>query len=259
MKLRKEEYTGSDGASAFPVIDFHSHILPCMDDGSASLEESLALLEAAHAEGIKAIVATPHFYPDEESPRSFLKRRRKACELLLSAYDPEVHPTVYIGAEVAYFNGIGRSRYMRDLAIEGTNVILVEMPFSEWSESFVEEIRFLRESLGMIPVIAHIERYLKYQKKGTLKKLLTGGALIQSNATNFIDIKTVKTAMKMLLRNDIHLLGSDCHNTENRPQNLRSALSVIASKKGSGCLEQMSSLAEFLLADAIAIDQEKNI
>ncbi len=238
------------------AVDFHTHLLPAMDDGSASLEESIAILNALKEQGVSTVIATPHFYPEEESPRSFLRRREKACAELLTAYDPDIHPTVYLGAEVAYFSGIGRSRYMKDLSVCGTNVILVEMPFAEWSDSVISEIYCLRETLGLIPVIAHIERYIKRQKRGMLKKLCVNGALIQSNAGHFVDQKTSKKAVRSFCKGDIQLLGSDCHNMTTRVPNMQEALSAISnSKDGNDMLMEMAELQKFLLTDAIAIDK----
>lgn len=64
------------------MIDFHSHILPGIDDGSASVEESLKLLEMLAEQGVKTVVATPHFYPDRTSVSDFLRRRDAAYQRL---------------------------------------------------------------------------------------------------------------------------------------------------------------------------------
>ena len=64
------------------MIDFHSHILPGMDDGSQTVEESLTLLEMLRAQGVDTVAATPHFYARENSPEVFLRRRREAWERL---------------------------------------------------------------------------------------------------------------------------------------------------------------------------------
>ena len=66
------------------MVDFHSHILPEMDDGSSSPEESLKMLEMSARQGIDHIFATSHFYPDEEDPSSFLRRRAEAYGKLMA-------------------------------------------------------------------------------------------------------------------------------------------------------------------------------
>lgn len=237
------------------AVDFHTHLLPDMDDGSSSTEETLEMLKVMKEQGVSTVIATPHFYPQEESPHSFLKRRKKACERLLEVYDPAQHPKIYLGAEVAYFSGIGRSRYVKDLVIEGTNVILVEMPFTEWSDSVFSEIYCLRETLGLIPIIAHFERYSSGKKRGALKKICANGALIQSNAGHFLDPKNGKKAVRAFCKGEIQLLGSDCHNMTVRLPNLNHALDrIVQHKDGMAMLDEMQNLQEFLLNGAISIE-----
>ena len=60
------------------VVDFHSHLLPLVDDGSKSIDESIALLRMEAEQGIRRVIATPHFYPQHDSPERFLKRREMA-------------------------------------------------------------------------------------------------------------------------------------------------------------------------------------
>lgn len=243
-------------ASASSVIDFHAHLLPAIDDGSASIEESVQILSAEREQGISAVIATPHFYPEEESLESFLDRRKAARERLLSVYDADLYPTVYLGAEVAFFAGIGRSRFTSELAVVGTNMILVEMPFARWSETEIDEICFLRDSIGLIPVIAHIERYAKYQKRGTIEKLMKNGVLLQSNAEYLINPKTSKKAIKQFLSGEIAVLGSDCHNMTSRLPNLAQAINLIEQNEGRFALEQLILLENFLLKDAISIEKQ---
>ena len=244
-----------DTSKAWAVsVDFHTHILPAMDDGSASAEESAALLAKQGADGIGAVIATPHFYPTEQTIEEFLSRREESCTLLRSVYDPAVHPKLYLGAEVAYFTGIGKSRLVEQLTVVGTNLILIEMPFARWSKHEIDEVVALRENQGLIPLVAHIERYAKFQKRGTLEYMLARGVLFQSNADVFLNAKTAKWAMKQFERGLIAVLGSDCHDPVNRIPNLSSALSCIAHEKGMDEIEQMRFLQDFLLKGAKPIE-----
>ncbi|MBR6529107.1 MAG: capsular polysaccharide biosynthesis protein, partial [Firmicutes bacterium] len=91
------------------IIDFHSHLLPCVDHGSQSIEESIEMLRIMKSQGIDAVVATPHFYADEEFPEEFLKRRKVGAENLMKAIEGlagEDFPHIYLGAEVAYYRGM---------------------------------------------------------------------------------------------------------------------------------------------------------
>ena len=81
------------------MIDFHTHILPGVDDGSRSIEESLAMLQAEADAGIERVVFTPHFYASQNSPKDFLRRRQESWSALL----PHMYrglPQVSFGAEV---------------------------------------------------------------------------------------------------------------------------------------------------------------
>ena len=73
------------------LSDFHSHILPGIDDGSKTVEESIALLRAEAEQGVKRVVATPHFYSNRDTMEGFLERRHAAVEALRQAM--EAHPS----------------------------------------------------------------------------------------------------------------------------------------------------------------------
>ncbi len=235
-------------------IDFHSHVLPQMDDGSASVEESLEMLAASRAQGVEVMLATPHFYAVDESLELFLERRARAAELLREQYHSELHPRICLGAEVEFFSGIARSRLTEQLTVAGTRLILVEMPFMRWSEAQIAELAFLRENRGLIPVVAHIERYEKYQKRGTVESLIERGILFQSNAEYFLDAKTAKRAKRRLLRGEIAVIGSDSHNMSTRVPNLMQACEEIERSGGSEILEEMQRFGEALLQGATFLE-----
>ncbi|MBR5306150.1 MAG: capsular polysaccharide biosynthesis protein, partial [Oscillospiraceae bacterium] len=71
------------------VVDFHTHILPAIDDGSSSVEESIALLKEEKEQGIDVVVVTPHFYPQNDRPERFLQRRKAAFEQLMEKISPD--------------------------------------------------------------------------------------------------------------------------------------------------------------------------
>lgn len=200
------------------MIDFHTHILPCVDDGSQSLKESLSLIREEGRQGIKAVVMTPHFYANENSPSTFLQRRDRAWRQLAPYLWPEL-PDVYLGAEVQYFEGICAVEDIHHLRIVGTEYLLLEMPFARWSERMIEDVLELNEHYETQVVLAHIERYLAFNEEKVWKQLRNYGVLMQSNVSFFENWKTKHRAMSMLKRGDINLLGSDCHNMKTRRPN----------------------------------------
>lgn len=200
------------------MIDFHTHILPCIDDGSQSIQESVSLLREQRRQGIEAVVATPHFYANENTPASFLQKRNKAWKNLLPYLWPGL-PGVHLGAEVQYFEGICSVEDIRDLRIEGTDLLLVEMPFTRWSDRMIDDVLDLNERDEMRVVLAHIERYMSKQPEGLWKELREHGILLQCNVSFFTNWKTRRSAMSMLKRGEIQFLGSDCHNMKSRRPN----------------------------------------
>jgi protein-tyrosine phosphatase len=115
------------------MVDFHSHILPGIDDGSDCVDTSLKMLALEKAQGITHVVATPHFYPNRDNPAAFLARRAKAMEALAARMTPEL-PQVIPGAEVAFFRGMSQSEALVDLTLGKSKFLLVELPPAPWPE-----------------------------------------------------------------------------------------------------------------------------
>ncbi len=237
---------------AAPFVDIHAHILPCMDDGSRSVGESLEMLCALREQGVHTIVATPHFYPTKESPADFLARRSEAVNKLSQAAkncEKEL-PKVCLGAEVAYFNGICGSDAILKLRFEGTNTILIEMPFEKWSEAIIDEMIRIKRVAGLDVVVAHIERYAKYQSREALKRLASAGVLFQVNCETFGSFSGKRLAFSMMKAGNFLLLGTDCHDTSLRKPNMPLAVDAIVSRVGVAELEKITLRAEALLGDA---------
>lgn len=221
------------------MYDFHSHILPNMDDGSRSVMESLEMLRESARQGVTHLAATPHFYPDCSSPDEFLEKRRLSWDKLAPCLEDGM-PQIKLGAEVYYYEGICHLDNILSLCMEGTGLLLVEMPFARWNTRMLNVLDKLNGKRGIQVLLAHFERYLAYQPKDTWDVLRQRGILIQSNAEFIVDRRTRHMAMKMLKNGDIHLLGSDCHNMVTRKPDLGSAADIIASKLGGGALEALN-------------------
>lgn len=231
------------------MIDFHTHILPEMDDGSRSIDESIEMLRLSNKMGIDTMISTSHFYPDAETVDDYLKRRNEKYEMLKQATKgiSDV-PSIVIGAEVAFYSGMSREKEISKLCISDTNYMLIEMPFSEWSSLTIKEIKSLISNRGIIPIIAHIERYLPYQRRsGKLEELLDLGVIIQTNGESVIETKQRRHILKMIEKNKVHLLGSDCHNMSERPPNLDLALDIISKKVGNTALKRIDSNGRIIL------------
>lgn len=211
------------------MIDFHSHVLPNMDDGSKSVEESLEMLKRSAAQGVTAMALTPHFYADSESLKSFLERRAGSMELLAAA-EVENSPKLLIGAEVYYFPGIQHSKEILQLRLEGTKYLLLEMPFTKWTQRMIEDVLELNCDPEVEVVLAHIDRYLSIQKAETVKMLFESGIRFQANAESFLNLRKRRRMLKMVKKGQISFLGSDCHDLDMRPPRLKEATEFLEKK-----------------------------
>ena len=211
------------------MIDFHSHILPEMDDGAEDLETSLSMLRESKNQGVDIICSTSHFYADEEDPQSFLARRKEAWQELKDAIgDSDEYPKILLGAEVLYFPGISVSEEIRSLRLEGTPFLLVEPPMMPWTEGMLDEIEQCGEMLHCIPVIAHIDRYMRMLRNYKLfERVQHRNMLVQVNASFFLHRDTLDFALQCLREEKFQFIGSDCHNMYERRPNMGDAARAI--------------------------------
>lgn len=228
------------------MIDFHTHLLPKMDDGSKSVEESCKMLNELASQGVIRVAATPHFSANAESLEHFVERRKKSFELLkLSLSD--LMPQILLGAEVKYYQGISRLENLRDLCLEKTNFLLLEMPMCKWTEYILKEVTDISSSLGINVVLAHVERFIPYQPKETIERLLDSGVYFQVNAEFFTRPLTRRKAFKMIKNHQIAFLGSDCHNLTDRSPDIGEALRLIEKKFGKSFVIRFNENAENLM------------
>ncbi len=223
------------------VIDFHTHILPQIDDGSGSLEESIALLKMEAEQGIRFAIATPHFYAHRDTPEKFLERRNAAERRLRDEMrNYEGLPDITVGAEVYFFPGMSASEALPQLTIRNTRCIMIEMPPPPWTEQMYDELKAVYDRQGLIPIIAHVDRYIRpFRTYNIPKRLEQLPVYVQANASFFIRKETSRMALKMLRDGNIHLLGSDCHNMDSRTPNLEEALQVILDKLGKRAIRRI--------------------
>ncbi len=227
------------------MTDLHTHILPGVDDGAKSVEESLEMLRASARSGVDTVALTPHFYADRDDPCRFLKRRDAALERLKAAMEAsgESFPRLILGAEVAYFEGIADCEELSLLRLSGTRLILIEMPWIRWNERMIEEVCSIYERTGLIPVIAHIDRYAELFRDRRIGEVFWWRpVLVQANASFFADWRYKRLALKMMERGQIHLLGTDCHNMTTRPPCMEKALAPIDKRLGGVALQYFAAV-----------------
>lgn len=228
------------------MTDFHSHLLPGIDDGSDSVETSLRMLDMWRGQGISRLCATPHFYAEHTTPERFLRRRDAAYETLRNAAGEDAgYPPILLGAEVRFFDGISNAEELPRLCLEGTDLLLLEMPFTRWTERMLGEVADIRRR-GLVPVAAHLERYMEFNSRRTLDRFMDMDILIQCNAEFFLSRRTARRALALLRSERIHFLGSDAHNITSRAPNLGAALELIEKKLGEPTLAYLHRMEELI-------------
>ena len=191
------------------IVDFHSHILPCCDHGSTSVEMSVLQVRSALKAGIDLIVATPHYYNNNDTIDEFISRRSKCYEVLSRELKAQkIEASIVLGAEVNLQTDLlDHKDRLKDLCISGTKYMLVEPPiFTEWTNWVYNSIRGLRD-LGIEPIIAHIDRY----NEKNLKKLFENDYLYQINVSSLTTFSGRRKINRFLKNNCVHVIGSDIH------------------------------------------------
>ena len=279
------------------MIDFHAHILPGIDDGSRDTEMSQAMLEAEMSQGVNTVVLTPHFYAHRRSIGHFLEKRQHALEKLQRALgelqdrseksqrasekmqhtsekmwqaveQQGAHkkkaaagvsgfPHLRIGAEVYYFEGMGRADQLPQLCIEGTDTILVEMPFEQWHDKHFRDLKLIIEKQHLQVVLAHIERYPEFQKDKTIWERVFAELPVtpQINTGSFLKKGGLfsrntkkKFCLNWLKQHSETILGSDAHNLDSRKVNLAAGREIIQKELGEEALRHSDETARRLLA-----------
>lgn len=232
------------------MTDFHCHCLPGIDDGAESPEIAYEMLCMSAQQGVRTVVATPHFYPTEESPEEFLKRRTEAIKEL-KAYahlqrekgDERDLPSLLPGAEVYFFPTLGTCEVLRKLSWGPSHYLLIEPPMAPWTERMYTEIALAQSSLGVVPVIAHADRYARLLRNSALfDELYRRGLTVQVNASFFTRRETAAFALQLLSMGRIRMLGSDAHGTDYRKPNIGEAVQVISRRGLSHCLDGLITL-----------------
>lgn len=234
------------------MIDFHSHILADIDDGSRNLETSAAMLETSRKQDINSIICTPHFYGNEERIEDFLDRRSKSLKTLLKFIEESELNSVdlFCAAEIYFFNNIRSAKDLESLTLEGTNVLFIEMPADDWRQSYVDEVARLCDRFTVI--LVHIERYMTGKNRRYVKELISMAQELplyfQVNSRSIIEGKNRRKLIRMFKSGDVHFLGSDCHNMSSRPQNLCDGMNAIEKKLGKEfVIEFQKREREFLI------------
>ena len=226
-------------------VDFHCHILPKFDDGSESCEMSLEMLRREMANGVSRVVLTPHFYRSREDQRSFLIRRQASFDRLRRAMDEDggVFPELRLGAEVAMTKEL-RFEDLSRLCIQGTNTLLLELPFQPMG-SWFGDVRAIIERNTEKVVLAHVERFRDCLDKKAHAQVMELPCLKQINTSSVIEdgFFRRRQLLKWVENGDVHILGTDAHNLTSRPVNMKAAVNILREKGYAAEVKEMMERA----------------
>ncbi len=223
----------------------HSHLLPEMDDGSKSVEQSLELIDKLRAQGVKKLCFTPHFYTNEESINSFLARREESVNKLLPHIPDDVE--VCIGAEVYVTRYLFNNKDLSGICYGDSRYILCEFPFdSHFSDHTMDYIYRLRGNYSLKPVLTHIERYRHLMEdEGLVEDLLDEDMIIQTNVGAFRGFSQKRRLLKYIKRGYIDIVGTDCHSaTRGNPDEYMTTINLIKEKCGQEFVDHIIETSE---------------
>ena len=212
------------------MIDLHSHILPGVDDGPATLEESLELARSAAADGIRVIAATPHVRDDY--PTTPTTMERLLAELRAAIQAEGIPIDVRPGGEIAidWLDRLSDEDLIRFGLGGSPHYLLVEFPYAGWPLSLHEWV-FRLVTRQITPVIAHPERNADVQANpDELRPLVDAGALVQITAASLdgrIGRSSKTAAIGLIERGLAHLLASDAHTPDVREAGLKAAAEAV--------------------------------
>ena len=238
------------------MVDFHTHILPGMDDGAKDVEESKKMLEALCQQNVHTVCLTPHFYPYKEDQELFLQRRQTAFSQI-QPFAAEMGIRLALASETFFNDYLFRSEDILPLCMkdgEGRYYLLTEMPFqSSFSDRTANRISKLMDTYSITPVLAHIERYPNLvNDKNLINRLIDMGCLMQINLTAFGRGYFLKKRLLGYIRkNMVHVVGTDAHNTQKRPPNYSEGISIIQKALGKDSVQQLSQNAQQIVAGCL--------
>ncbi len=227
------------------MIDLHSHILPGIDDGSPSMKESVNMCRIAFEDGIRTVVATPHYKPGFiENSRNKILRAVKELngEISKKGIDLEILP----GCEALAFPELPELIKAGEIVTLNNSgkYLLLELPCQGVEVDSIKELIFKLEVINVIPIIAHPERYVFVQKEPEImREFVNLGALGQITSSSLCSGRgssSGKTAGYFLERGLAHIIASDAHNCTSRKPALKEAFQLAQELVGTEKFKKIS-------------------
>ncbi len=226
------------------IVDIHMHILPGIDDGAKSMDESITMLQQSAAQGIGTIIVTPHSWAIDSRGIDLVHSR--FSELKQTAEEKQIPVDLFLGCEMLVYpdtvdDCIQKLKDDRYPTMAGSNYVLTEFEpyFSQNDMEFcIEKIA----SAGYVPIVAHAERY-EYSTVSGVKALKALGAKIQINAFSIVNeskMHTRETANALLSEEMVDFIGSDAHRLDHRPPVIRDGIDALSARYSKDYVRMIS-------------------
>ena len=240
-------------------LDVHAHILPDVDDGARDMETAIKLLKMLKEQGVTHVIATPHFYPDTDNVEEFTEKVMSAYYDLKNEVRYKELPDIYLGCELRYFNGMGKSSAIKQFAISGTNYLLLELPYgAPITKTVLQDIMDIGERQGLVPILAHIERYSKVPGFKKLLKLISDGyAIAHVNAGGVVSKDYARICEKIIKGGYVSYMASDTHSPKHRPPQFKEAFEKITDRLGKSTLNRLIIKSNRLLEEIEAANEQQ--
>lgn len=233
------------------MYDLHCHILPGIDDGAKTMDDSIAMAKLAVSEGITHILATPH-----HMNRSWMNDKQTVLPLVKELQDEldqrKIDLTIFPGQEVRLYGDILKDIENNKILFvdEQEQYVLIEFP-TETIPSYTERLFYELQSQGKTPIIVHPERNHKIiEEPNRLKELIDKGALAQLTAASYtggFGKKIEKVSKQLVEANLVQFLASDAHNVTNRSFHMKEAYELLGKEYGRTKRHQFNQVTKDLL------------
>lgn len=239
------------------TADFHSHILPGIDDGARSVEESLRMLDmmgSSLTDGTHYVVATPHFKSHDVSDEiieSYVSDRNAAFADIKKAA-PEKSRNIILGSEVALGRELTECNSLDKLTMGNSDIIMLEMPFMPYKPWLYDVVANIRYTHKLTPMIAHFERYFSLYKRDDYAELFEfPDAIFQFNSSSLKERKLRKLIFAALESGIPLVMGSDCHDTKSRVPDYSNGLQIMNKKLDIEAVDYFKDMSANIIAEMI--------
>lgn len=242
------------------MYDIHCHVLSAIDDGAKDVNDTLEICKNEETQGVKAIVATPH-YIDEECEYEIPDMLSQISMVNQQLKDKNIKITVLPGMEIYIsYNLVELYESGKIITLNNKNHMLIELPLYDNMPPYLDDVLFKLRMKDIYPIIAHPER-CKYiiEYPNSVYKLIEKGCLIQVNSGSVQGLfgKTVqKTANKLLSHNMVHAIATDNHSIHKRMSSLEECFNIVSKRFGNQYAEDLfiNNVSDIIIGNNINVN-----